>query len=342
MRIVFAGTPAFAQSALAALHQAGHDIALVLTQPDRPAGRGMKLQASAVKQYALTHGMPVCQPTSLRLGGKHPDEALQAQQAIAAAQAELMVVVAYGLLLPAWTLQSLPLGCLNIHASLLPRWRGAAPIQRAIEAGDAETGVCIMQMDEGLDTGAVLLREALPIASDDTSSTLHDKLASLGARLVVQSLAELSALKATPQPTQGACYAAKILKDEALLDFALPALALSQRIRAFDPFPGAHTLLRGQVLKIWSAQVAAERPAHDAGLGPTATAPGTVLQNPSDAALALATPGTVVQAQADQLLVATGQGVLRILQVQLPGGKRISAQDFLHSHPGLHGLMLGT
>jgi len=228
------------------------------------------------------------------------------------------VVVAYGLLLPAWTLQSLPLGCLNIHASLLPRWRGAAPIQRAIEAGDAETGVCIMQMDEGLDTGAVLLREALPIASDDTSSTLHDKLASLGARLVVQSLAELSALKATPQPTQGACYAAKILKDEALLDFALPALALSQRIRAFDPFPGAHTLLRGQVLKIWSAQVAA------------------------DAALASATPGTVVQAHADQLLVATGQGALRILQVQLPGGKRISAQDFLHSHPGLQGLVLGA
>jgi methionyl-tRNA formyltransferase len=276
------------------------------------------------------------------LDGKHPDEALQAQQAIAAAQAELMVVVAYGLLLPAWTLQSLPLGCLNIHASLLPRWRGAAPIQRAIEAGDAETGVCIMQMDEGLDTGAVLLREALPIAPDDTSITLHDKLASLGARLVVQTLAELSALKATPQPTQGACYAAKILKDEALIDWSLPAMQLSQRIRAFDPFPGAHTLLRGQVLKIWSAQVAAERPAHDAGLGPSATAPGTVLQNPLDAALALATPGTVVQAQADQLLVATGQGVLRILQVQLPGGKRISAQDFLHSHPGLHGLMLGT
>jgi methionyl-tRNA formyltransferase len=197
-------------------------------------------------------------------------------------------------------------------------------------------------MDEGLDTGAVLLREALPIASDDTSSTLHDKLASLGARLVVQSLAELSALKATPQPTQGACYAAKILKDEALIGWSWPAMQLSQRIRAFDPFPGAHTLLRGQVLKIWSAQVAAERPAHDAGLGPSATSPGTVLQNPSGAALALATPGTVVQAQADQLLVATGQGVLRILQVQLPGGKRISAQDFLHSHPGLHGLVLGT
>jgi methionyl-tRNA formyltransferase len=278
----------------------------------------LKLQASAVKQYALQHGWPVCQPTSLRLDGPYPDDALLAQQAIANAHAELMVVVAYGLLLPAWTLQSVPRGCLNIHASLLPRWRGAAPIQRAIEAGDTHTGVCIMHMDEGLDTGAVLLREALPIASDDTSVTLHDKLAALGARLVVQTLAELPALKATPQPTQGVCYAAKILKDEALLDFSLSALALSQRIRAFDPFPGAHTLLRGQVLKIWSAQVAA------------------------DAALASSTPGTVVQAQADQLLVATSQGVLRILQVQLPGGKRISAQDFLHSHPGLHGLVLGT
>ena len=332
MRIVFAGTPAFAQSALAALHEAGHEIALVLTQPDRPAGRGMKLQASAVKQYALAHGMPVCQPTSLRLDGKYPDDALQAQQALASAQAELMVVVAYGLLLPAWTLQSMPLGCLNIHASLLPRWRGAAPIQRAIEAGDPETGVCIMQMDEGLDTGAVLLREALPIASDDTSTTLHDKLAALGARLVVQTLAELPGLKATPQPTQGVCYAAKILKDEALLDFALPALALSQRIRAFDPFPGAHTVLRGQVLKMWSAQVATAA---------TAT-PGTALQAQANAALASATPGTVLQAHGDQLLVATGQGALRILQVQLPGGKRISAQDFLHSHPGLQGQVLGA
>ena len=332
MRIVFAGTPAFAQSALAALHEAGHEIALVLTQPDRPAGRGMKLQASAVKQYALTHGMPVCQPTSLRLDGKYPDDALQAQQALASAQAELMVVVAYGLLLPAWTLQSMPLGCLNIHASLLPRWRGAAPIQRAIEAGDPETGVCIMQMDEGLDTGAVLLREALPIASDDTSTTLHDKLAALGARLVVQTLAELPGLKATSQPGEGVCYAAKILKDEALLDFALPALALSQRIRAFDPFPGAHTVLRGQVLKMWSAQVATAA---------TAT-PGTALQAQANAALATATPGTVLQAHGDQLLVATGQGVLRILQVQLPGGKRISAQDFLHSHPGLQGLVLGV
>jgi len=342
MRIVFAGTPAFAQTALAALHQAGHDIALVLTQPDRPAGRGLKLQASAVKQYALMHGMPVCQPTSLRLDGKHPEEALQAQQAIAVAQAELMVVVAYGLLLPAWTLQSLPWGCLNIHGSLLPRWRGAAPIQRAIEAGDAQTGVCIMQMEEDLDTGAVLLREALPIAPDDTSATLHDKLAALGARLVVQTLAELPVLKATPQPTQGVCYAAKILKNEALLDWSLPATQLSQRIRAFDPFPGAHTLLRGQTMKIWSAQVAVDRLANDAVLTSTTTPQGTVLHTQTDAGPAAATPGTVLHAQADPLLVATGQGLLRILQVQLPGGKRLSTAEFLHRHPGLHGQVLGA
>ena len=163
MRLVFAGTPVFAQTALAALHVGGHDIALVLTQPDRPAGRGMQLQASAVKQYALQHGMALCQPTSLRLDGKYPDEAAAAQTAIAQAQAEAMVVVAYGLLLPLWTLHSVPMGCLNIHASLLPRWRGAAPIQRAIEAGDAESGVCIMHMEEGLDTGPVLWRQALRV-----------------------------------------------------------------------------------------------------------------------------------------------------------------------------------
>ncbi len=315
MRIVFAGTPAFAQTALAALHTAGHDIALVLTQPDRPAGRGMKLQASAVKQYALAQGWPVCQPTSLRLDGKHPDDALQAQQAIAAAKADVMVVVAYGLLLPSWTLHSVPMGCLNIHASLLPRWRGAAPIQRAIEAGDQETGVCIMQMDEGLDTGAVLMRDALPITPKDTSSTLHDKLAVLGGTLVVQTLAQLPALTASPQPAEGVSYAAKILKDEALIDWHLPATVLSQRIRAFDPFPGAHTLLQGQTLKIWSAQALHDKTS--------------------------ATPGTVLQADAQALCVATADGVLQMLQLQLPGGKRISAAEFVHGHPGLLGQVLG-
>ena len=315
MRIVFAGTPVFAQTALAALHAAGHDIALVLTQPDRPAGRGMKLQASAVKQYALTQGWPVCQPQSLRLDGKYPEDALQAQQAIAAAQADVMVVVAYGLLLPHWTLHSVPQGCLNIHASLLPRWRGAAPIQRAIEAGDPETGVCIMQMDEGLDTGAVLMREALPIGPDDTSSTLHDKLALLGGQLVVQTLAQLDDLRPQTQAAQGVTYAAKILKEEALIDWHLPAHVLSQRIRAFDPFPGAHTLLGGEVVKIWSA---------------------TALADPSSAAA-----GTVLHAQDQSLTVATGEGVLQLQQLQRPGGKRISAPEFMHSHQGLQGQVLG-
>lgn len=314
MRIVFAGTPVFAQTALAALQAAGHDIALVLTQPDRPAGRGMKRQASAVKQHALAQGWPVCQPQSLRLDGQYPDDARQAQQAIASAQAELMVVVAYGLLLPAWTLNSVPRGCLNIHASLLPRWRGAAPIQRAIEAGDAETGVCIMQMDTGLDTGGVLMQAAVPISMTDTSASLHDKLAVLGGQLVVQTLSQLSSLTTTPQAVEGVTYAAKILKEEALIDWPLPAALLSQRIRAFDPFPGAHTLLQGRALKIWSAV-------------------------PMDESHAVA-PGTVVQA-AERLLVATGQGCLQVQQLQLPGGKRISADEFMRSHHDLQGQILG-
>lgn len=326
MRIVFAGTPAFAQSALAALHAAGHEIALVLTQPDRPAGRGMKRQASAVKQYALEQGWPVCQPTSLRLDGQYPDEAQDARAAIDAAQAQIMVVVAYGLLLPSWALQSVPLGCLNIHASLLPRWRGAAPIQRAIEAGDRETGVCIMQMDEGLDTGDVWMRQTLPIASDDTASSLHDKLAALGAELVVQTLAQWPQLHATKQAAEGITYAAKILKEEAQIDWQLPALQLSQRIRAFDPFPGAVTTLQGQPLKVWSARtVDAALHTSNAGASRPASAPGTVLQ-----------------ASGDVLSVATGQGELQLLQLQTPGGKRISAADFMHSHRQLLGTVLGS
>ena len=316
MRLVFAGTPEFARTALNSLHHAGHEIALVLTQPDRPAGRGMKLQASAVKQYALEHHMTVCQPHSLRLDGKYSDEALAAQQAIADAHAELMVVVAYGLLLPEWTLHSVPKGCLNIHASLLPRWRGAAPIQRAIEAGDSDTGVCIMQMDAGLDTGAVLMRESLPISDSDTSASLHDKLAAMGSRLILDTLSALPQLSAQVQATEGITYAAKILKDEALIDWQLPAVHLSQRIRAFDPFPGAHTFCEGQVLKIWSA---------------------TAFNSDTHA-----TPGSVVQLHSDAFDVATGDGVLRVMQVQRPGGKRISAAEFLHSHALSIGMLLGA
>jgi methionyl-tRNA formyltransferase len=315
MRLVFAGTPVFAQQALAALHASGHDIALVLTQPDRPAGRGMQLQASAVKQYAQQHGMPVCQPSGLRLNGKYPDEAAAAQEAIAYAKADAMVVVAYGLLLPTWALHSVPMGCLNIHASLLPRWRGAAPIQRAVEAGDAQSGVCIMQMEEGLDTGPVWWRQVLSLSEDETSASLHDKLADLGAKGIVQTLAQLPHLTVIPQTEDGLTYAAKIDKQEALIDWSLPATVLARRIRAFDPFPGAHTLRHGQPLKIWSAQAL-----------------------PQAAHLA---PGTVVQASEQGLDVACGEGVLRLLQLQKPGGKRMAVAELLRGQADWQDTVLG-
>ena len=315
MRLVFAGTPVFAQQALAALHAGGHDIALVLTQPDRPAGRGMQLQASAVKQYAQQHGLALAQPTSLRLDGKYPEEAAAAQAAIAHANAEAMVVVAYGLILPTWALHSVPLGCFNIHASLLPRWRGAAPIQRAIEAGDSESGVCIMQMEEGLDTGPVLWRQSVAIDNDETSSSLHDRLASLGAQGIVQTLAQLPQLSAVAQATEGVTYAAKIDKQEALIDWSLPATVLSRRIRAFDPFPGAHTLWQGQALKVWSAMAL----------------PQTTDQ----------TPGTVLQANEQGLDVACGEGVLRLVLLQKPGAKRLAFAELLRGHADWQGVVLG-
>ena len=306
MRLVFAGTPVFAATALAALHQAGHDIALVLTQPDRPAGRGMQTQASAVKQCAVANGWPVIQPMSLRLDGSHSQDAQAAQQAIAQSGASLMVVVAYGLLLPAWALQSVALGCVNVHASLLPRWRGAAPIQRAIEAGDTETGVCLMQMDAGLDTGDVLCHQSLPIHPNDTSTRLHDRLAPLGAQLLVDQLSKTPPWPATPQATVGVTYAEKIRKHEALIQWHDSAVLLSQRIRAFDPFPGMHTQHQGQTLKIWSAQAQPDASHH-------------------------ATPGQVLQVTTTGLDIACGQGVLRITEVQRPGGKRVPVSEWLKS-----------
>ena len=304
MRLIFAGTPEFARVALERLHQAGFQIPLVLTQPDRPAGRGMKLQASPVKQFAQAHGIAVAQPRSLRLDGKFQDDAKQARAAIEAAQADVMVVAAYGLLLPQWVLDAPRLGCLNIHASLLPRWRGAAPIHRAIEAGDPQTGITIMQMDAGLDTGDMLLVERLPIAPDDTTGSLHDKLATLGGRLVVEAL-ELAAcggLQRTPQPAEGVTYAHKIDKAEAAIDWTQPALAIERRMRAFDPFPGASSEYGGETLKLWRAQAL----------------PG-----------ASAEPGIVVQAGPAGIDVATGDGMLRLLELQRPGGKRLAAADLL-------------
>ena len=311
MKIVFAGTPEFAREAMAALHAAGHDVVLVLTQPDRPAGRGMKLQASPVKQWALEHGIPVQQPRSLRLDGKYPEEAAAAREALLAANAECMVVAAYGLILPQWTLDLPPRACLNIHASLLPRWRGAAPIHRAIEAGDAETGITIMQMDAGLDTGDMLLVRSVPIAPDATTASLHDQLAAMGGECIVQALAQPDALVRTPQPTEGITYAHKIEKAEAALDWSLPAEVLARRIRAFDPFPGMTVPLAHngatEVLKLW----------------------GATAESLSDKA----EPGTVVQADASGVRVACGQGQLCLTQLQRPGGKRLNAADFLRGCP---------
>ncbi|MEO6031283.1 MAG: methionyl-tRNA formyltransferase [Burkholderiaceae bacterium] len=303
MRVVFAGTPEFAQIALAALHRAGFEIALVLTQPDRPAGRGLKLHASPVRTFALDQGLAVAQPRSLRLDGKYPLDAAQARVAIETARADVMVVAAYGLILPAWVLELPRLGCLNIHASLLPRWRGAAPIHRAIEAGDAQTGVTIMQMDAGLDTGDMLLVEAIPIAPDDTAASLHDRLALLGARLIIEALglAERGGLRRTVQPEQGVSYAHKIGKAEAAIDWGESAAQIERRIRAFDPFPGASGVLQGEKIKCWRAVVTT-------GVG---------------------APGEVLAVADDGIAVACGVGALRLTTLQRAGGKRLAAHQFL-------------
>ncbi len=303
MKLAFAGTPEFARVALAALQQAGHEIVLVLTQPDRPAGRGLKLQASPVKQLALDAGWPVAQPRSLRLDGKVPQDAAAARQQLQQAAPDLMVVAAYGLILPAWALALPRWGCLNIHGSLLPRWRGAAPIHRALEAGDSQTGITIMQMDEGLDTGSMLLSQAELIRAQDTTASLHDRLAALGGELIVKAVqqAQAGTLQAMPQPTDGITYAHKVDKAEAAVQWAEPAARLERRLRAFDPFPGCSTALGGTPVKLWRARVV----------------PG------------LGRPGQVLQAQGDHLVVACGQDALALLELQLPGGKRISAREFL-------------
>jgi len=325
LRLVFAGTPEFARSALQRLCEAGHDVRLVLTQPDRPAGRGLQVHESPVKVFAQAQGLPVAQPRGLRLDGRFADDAARAREALADAHAEAMVVAAYGLILPRWVLERMRspahgLGCLNIHASLLPRWRGAAPIHRAIEAGDTETGVTIMQMDEGLDTGDMLLTGHCPIhhagPQADTTASLHDRLAALGAELVVQALdlAARGELQARPQPADGVTYARKVDKAQSCLRWAADAAALERQVRAFQPAPGAWTQLGGEVLKVWSA-----RP-----LAPDAP-PGTA-------------PGTVLDAGPAGIEVACGQGRLCITAVQRAGGRRLPAADFLRGfdlRPGM-------
>jgi methionyl-tRNA formyltransferase len=299
LRLVFAGTPDFAATHLAALLGSRHEVVAVYSQPDRPAGRGKKLAASPVKQLALEHGIPVFQPASFR------DEADRA--ALAALRPDLLVVVAYGLLLPQTVLDIPRLGCINVHASLLPRWRGAAPIQRAIEAGDSETGSCIMQMEAGLDTGPVLARATCPILPDDTGGTLHDRLAALGPPLLLGTLERLAAgsVTAEAQDDESATYAHKLGKEEARLDFTRPACELACRIRAFNPFPVCWCLLpHGERLRIWQAAV--------------------------DTVPHQAAPGTVLSVDAQGLRIACGQGSLVLTELQLPNRNRMALRDILN------------
>ena len=296
MKIIFAGTPVFAATALNALITAGYEIVLVLTQPDRPAGRGMRMAASAVKQIAETHGLTILQPPTLRDPVWHAS--------ISQANADVMVVAAYGLILPEPVLSIPHCGCLNIHASLLPRWRGAAPIQRAIQAGDKETGITIMQMDAGLDTGDMLLKESISISPDDTAQTLHDKLCTLGAHAIVNALALIQQKKLTPikQDESQACYAAKIKKDEAGINWQQSAEEIERKIRAFNPAPGTFTTFQGNQIKIWQAKITSGQPGQ---------------------------PGKIIAIEQGGLIVACGSGLLRLEIIQKPGGKKLTIADFL-------------
>ncbi len=311
LRVGFAGTPEFSRLALQSILDAGFTVPLVLTQPDRPSGRGLKLTPSAVKQLAITHNIPVVQPRSLKLDGKYPDQALTAQTSLLAAELDVLVVAAYGLILPQWVLDLPRYGCLNIHASLLPRWRGAAPIQRAIESGDSHTGVTIMQMDIGLDTGDMLIVESLPILATDNAATLHDKLAEQGSRLIVDALRALphKTMTRTAQPEQGVTYAAKLDKAQAALDLTQSAEILARRIRAFNPAPGATIVLPGisEPVKVWNA-VSLDNTPH------------TII-------------GQVVQRTEQGVDVACAQGTLRLLELQRAGGKRQPAAVFIQGWP---------
>jgi methionyl-tRNA formyltransferase len=305
LRVAFAGTPAFAARALEAIAAAGHEVALVLTQPDRPAGRGMRLTPSAVSESAAKLGLPIAKPDSLKTE--------EARELVRGAGAEVMVVAAYGLILPKAVLEVPPRGCLNIHASLLPRWRGAAPIQRAILAGDTATGISIMQMDEGLDTGPVLLERRLAIGPRECTGSLTQALAILGAGAIVDALAAIAQLAPRPQDATLATYAAKVAKSEARIDWCRDNAAIDRQVRAFDPAPGAETRHGDAVLKIWRAEPVA-------GEGE---------------------PGQVLAAEGEQFVVACRHGALRLSEVQRPGSRRLSAAQFLHGTPMAKGTRLG-
>ena len=307
LRLVFAGTPEFAVPCLEACRASGAEVVAVYTQPDRPAGRGRKLTPSPVKQAALAAGIAVEQPESLK--------SVEAQQTLAAYRPDLLVVVAYGLILPRKVLAIPRLGCWNVHASLLPRWRGAAPIQRAILAGDSESGVDLMQMEAGLDTGPVLLQRRTPIAREDTGGSLHDRLALLGADVLIEGLRRTltgEVLIATPQPAEGVTYAHKLDKAEARLDFSRPAIELERQVRAFDPWPVAEGAIAGEPLRIWAAQAIELDHA--------------------------ARPGSVLAAGRDGIDLACGHGALRVIALQRAGGKRIGAIDYLNARPELRQL----
>lgn len=304
LRVIYAGTPEFAVPSLAALVQAGHEICMVLTQPDRPAGRGMKLSPSPVKQYALTQQLPVFQPSSLKADAE--------QAVLKDLQADIMVVAAYGLILPTAVLNMPKLGCINVHASLLPRWRGAAPIQRALLAGDHETGVTIMKVVPALDAGDMIAKVSLPITERDTAQSLHDAMAHSGADLLVkvmESLLRDGRVDGEAQDVAKVTYASKLLKTESGIHWHDPAMLISRQIRAFNPFPVANCLLAGQVCRLWMA-TASENTARDA-----AAALGEIL------------------ALGDSITVQCGQGQLHIESLQLPGGKRLNAKQFLAGHP---------
>lgn len=319
MKIVFAGTPEFAAQAMRAIYDAGHEIVLALTQPDRRAGRGMHLQASPVKEFALQNNIPVIQPETLRRNSIDPQkqaQALEAYERLSSIEFDAMVVVAYGLILPQEILDISEkqgrYGSFNIHASLLPRWRGAAPIQRAIEAGDSRTGVCIMQMDVGLDTGDTVLVADLEIERNETSTSLHDRLAQLGSKLIVDVLDDLQGSKnlaRVPQAKDGVTYAEKILKSEAEIDWMLSAKEIDQRIRAFNPFPGASSALNGVVMKFWNSKPA-----------------------DAQAVSSIGQPGDVLGFSQEGVYIQCGNGILEVLEMQKPGGKKIDAKTCIQSH----------